>query len=77
MFTEQELLCGFLTVLLLLNQIPSTTVFCLLSIWSESLKNCLPYRSYQISFRLGQSLLRSRYGVIFLQQPLHILFQQS
>jgi hypothetical protein len=60
MVTGRELLGGFLTVLLLLNQIPSTMVFCLLSLWSESLKYCLPYCPYQISFRPGQSLLRCR-----------------
>jgi len=32
--SEQEMLCGFLTMLSLLNQIPSTMVFCLLSLWS-------------------------------------------
>ena len=71
------MLCGFLTALLLLNHILSTTVFWLLSLWSESLKHCLPYCPYQISFRLGQSLPRCLYGVICLQQPWHFLFQRS
>jgi hypothetical protein len=77
MVTKQELVCGYLTLLLLLNQVPSTTIFCLLSLRSKRLEHCLPYCPHQISFRLGHSLLRCRYEVICLQQPLHFLFQQS